>query len=745
MYISFSDTAQGRLGGAAQGIIPIQDADGTLLGGSAPSSPEAIERAVRRETKGLQNGMSKMEEHFERIMEAVERNTEQIATLAAHQTAREQAVVKSSPANEQQVGHFDMSSLSSHLARVNDLLEKHGENIEAMAKKQAETEDKLHSALQRLPGRENSTLVDMVQVSSHLDRIQTLMERNAANERSFTDAAPQTDFTPLTEKLSSMQEAVQQNSALIKELLEEGKKAGITPPAPPQPIVDLGPLAEHFISLKQALEQQSSHIQALVSFAAGDGDDGEAENIAGTRSAQNPPPLSRRPSEMVTKVLSALSEHMEQIYNAIEEGNMHAKTAGKREFGQLVEKMDGMTEAVRSLAQVQPLNERLDLLQKTLTQKIETPSDEFAPLEIKLGELLTHVEAMKALTQSSKDTLPRIINAQNSVRDAVNACKQTSSDKLDAVSSRLSGISTTAKQQQTRLGELVEAHRSLREAVVENGATSSSLDRFHEKLDLLAEHLESLREWAEFDSEQLKELVDAQKASTEAQEKLLEAKTSQTIDLGPLAGSLEAIRRATEENLAQMRALTNAKQQLAPSSEIDFTPLTERLNRINHGLQQQRESSSGTGDAKFIMSALSSHLSKIQAVTEVNAQHLKQHASRANTQSSALQDSVISTSNAIAALTSHTASQLDRSNERVEALKGQVRELMAGQRELIDVMRELATSITAQNKGSCDHIVVPPPRKVGRKIVGFVYDVKEGPVDIPLRGEGGVSRADPRR
>ncbi|KAK1076406.1 hypothetical protein LTR48_009084, partial [Friedmanniomyces endolithicus] len=87
MYISFSDTQENGLGGAAQGIIPVQDAQGNMKAGSGlPASPEVIGeqvgREMRRETRSVRNGITKMEEHFERMMEAVERNTAQVAVLA---------------------------------------------------------------------------------------------------------------------------------------------------------------------------------------------------------------------------------------------------------------------------------------------------------------------------------------------------------------------------------------------------------------------------------------------------------------------------------------------------------------------------------------------------------------------------------------------------------------------------------------------------------------------------------------
>ena len=46
---------------------------------------------------------------------------------------------------------------------------------------------------------------------------------------------------------------------------------------------------------------------------------------------------------------------------------------------------------------------------------------------------------------------------------------------------------------------------------------------------------------------------------------------------------------------------------------------------------------------------------------------------------------------------------------------------------MVEVVRELAREIQKGAAGAgCEHVVVPPPRKMGKKIVGFVYDAKDG-------------------
>jgi TolA-binding protein len=167
---------------------------------------------------------------------------------------------------------------------------------------------------------------------------------------------------------------------------------------------------------------------------------------------------------------------------------------------------------------------------------------------------------------------------------------------------------------------------------------------------------------------------------------------------------------------------------------LDFTPLTDRLNRIHTVLEKQAERqeshSEGIGDTKFIMNALTSHLSKIQGVTEQNAQHVKALHDKQSSTADRMHNAVVETSEQIQSLVQRNKEQ----EARIDSQNSQLRELMSGQREMVEVMRQLEKNVVAQNKGSCDHIVVPPPRKMGRKVVGFVYDAKEGHIDDRPRG-----------
>lgn len=237
MYISFSDTKESALGGAAQGIIPVQDAEGNLMGGSAPASPEV--REAREEAREVRHGVERLEEHHDKLVEAVERCTEQVAALAeaGSQQLQRDAVREGEGRGE---GYFDgMGQLSEQLGRLNDFLVKNSEHVQDVARRQAESEEKLRSTLDDFGAKQKNDYLDMSQLSSHLDRIQSLMEQTASQRNdSAKDLAPQQqqpmqiDFSPLTDRLGKVQDAVEQNSALIKALLDEGTGADSKPSTP---------------------------------------------------------------------------------------------------------------------------------------------------------------------------------------------------------------------------------------------------------------------------------------------------------------------------------------------------------------------------------------------------------------------------------------------------------------------------------------------------------------------------------
>jgi hypothetical protein len=675
MYISFSDASNEGIGGAAQGIIPVQDEYGNMLGGTAPASPTRLANEVRMEAQGVRTEVHKLEEYFEKMMAAVERNTERVADLADKRmhkprTSHDETLDALSQASgSADSGTVDMGVLAGHFVRMNDLLAKNSQHVESLAKKHHENEQKLSEALQALASKQ-APLVDVDRLSSHLDRIQAMMEasvqerKDSARDISEYQQRPlQIDWSPLTDRLQKVQEAVEQNSQLVKELLDEGT----TEPRPGTPFwgkdqsssSDLSPLTEHLQRIHEAVEKQSEHMKALVGFASSGGDDREGS------------------SSQAAISLAPLSEHLEQIYNAIEEGNKHSKQ----------------------------------------------------PTKLDLKPLSRHLEALHTNSAANVDSLNRLIESQDATREAIEA----NGGEIDftPMTEYLEAIKESSDAHTSATRELLASQQAVREAVENNGG----------EIDFtpMTEYLEAIQESSNTHTEAIRELLASQEAT----------RKESVVDFTPLNTHLNAVREATDRNSDHIKTLVDANKASAkptPNPSMDFTPLTDRLNRI-HGVleksaERQQAHSEGIGDAKFIMNALTSHLSKIQGVTDQNAQHIKALHDKQSSAGDKMQTAVSETSDQVQSLIQRNKEQ----EARIDAQNSQMRELMSGQREMVEVMRQLARSVVAQNKGSCDHVVVPPPRKMGRKVVGFVYDAKEGQVDDrPKAPERSMTSRPPER
>ena len=637
-----------------------------MLGGGAPASPQ-FAKELGSEARSVKTEVQKLEEYFEKMMAAVERNTEKVAELAekrprartSHDETLDALSLRSGSADSANV---DMGVLSGQFVRMNDLLAKNSQHVEQLAKQHYEHERRLSQTMDALVSQRNDGTLDMHRLSTHLDRIQTMMEASAAERKDSAKHLPeqqaqpiQIDFSPLTERLEKVVEAVEQNSTLVKALLDEGganSQPG-TPfwgkDQPTQP--DFMPLTQHLQRIHEAIEQQGEHMKALVKFAAGDAEDKEAGNVQ--------PNIS----------LAPLSEHLEQIYNAIDEGNKRAKKAPK----------------------------------------------------LDLEPLSTHLEVLRTHSESTLDSMNRLVESQDATRAAVEAnggeidftpmteyleaIRESSDAHTEATNKLLASQESTRKDTK----RLVESQKATREAVEANGG----------EIDFtpMVEYLDAIKESSETHTETVRELLASQEAT----------RKEMLVDFTPLKDHLSAVREATDRNSEHIRSLTESYQasaKAAESSNLDLTPLTERLNRIHTALERESERrGEGIGDARFIMNALTSHLSKIQGVTDQNAQHVKALREKQSSSGDKMHIAVSETSEQVRSLI-----ERNKDNEaNIAAQHSQMRELMSGQREMVEVMRQLAKSVVAQNKGACDHVVVPPPRKMGRKVVGFVYDAKEGP------------------
>ncbi len=672
MYISFSDAGDG-FGGAAQGIIPVQDADGNMLGGSAPASPLAKE--MKRETREVKNEVVKLEEHFEKMMAAVERNTEKVAELAEKdKTQRSMSDVVSFRVDSEDGGStrdsVDMGILSGvlsgHLVRMNELLGKNSQHMEDLTRKHYEHEQRLEKAIDGLGNGRRDDSLDLQRerdmgmlsgvLSGHLVRMNELMGQNSQHMENLTkkhyeheqrlekaiesmnNGAPREPGLDM-EQLSSHLDRIQ---SLMEASARERKDS--TRDSPQEPLqVDFSPLTARLEKVQQAVETNSELIRALLN----EGESKPETPFWGKEQAMQPD-------------FGPLMQRLKNIHEAIEQQSEHMKALVSFAGGE--QGTEGDANWVQSSVSLAPLSEHLEQI-------------------------------------------------YNAIEEGNKHAKESRSVDLSPLTQHLEGLREHSEKQTDHLEQLVASQSEVREAVEANGG----------EIDFtpLAELLDAIRESTESNAEVVKKLLESQEAT----------RKETTVDLTPLKAPLEAIRSATEKNAEHMQNMIQSQQtsaQKEKSPELDFSPMTDRLTRIQTILQKQADKgqNTGTGDAKFIMNALTSHLSRIQGVTDQNAQHVKSLREKHSAVQDKMHIAVAETSAQVRALVNRN----EANEARIEVQNSQMRELMAGQREMVDVLRQLGKSIVAQNKNACDHIVVPPPRKMGKKVVGFVYDAKEGGV-----------------
>ncbi|KAK6438070.1 hypothetical protein LTR95_005732 [Oleoguttula sp. CCFEE 5521] len=832
MYIQFNDA--GNVGGAPQGIIPVQDAKGHLLGGAA-GSPEAQLGQVRKETRSVRNELGVLENHFERMMEAVEKNTEQVAALAAGRRENDAAIVQAVKDNSTHAharngadGHDEPSELSGHLGRIGDLLARNQEYVETLSRRQYESEQKLRETLEESKTHKRADYLDMSQLSSHLDRIQQMMETQArerkGSAKGLNDGSSNVDFSPVTEHLEKVLGAVEGNSALMRKMLEARSEDDTVVKVSEAAHIDLGPLTSHLEKIHGAIEQQSSHTLALQDLTK------QNQRDAG-----------------VDQSRSLGTEHLKKILRAIETSNTHVKglatqsqsspsasalsfdtSSLKQKLGEYIEKLDQVSKgAWRN--DLTPLSTKLDtLIELQQHSKDHSPVQiDLSPLTQRLDDLLDAQHSVTSKQQKATTAMSlrfdKLIDGQQKAVDRGPFDIGLLSQRLDEILSMHRDAATDALS--AKVDQLIEAQPQATEQydsspvlekldclIAEMTKLRLSMDMkpllgrltsMHATSKKSADSIDRLAKIQQDPSHDSKhsnadlaplsghigDLHNATVQNGAALNKLLELHTPQNkrpvtppSDFSPLVEHLTALHSATKDNGAQLAAFVKAqsadqKAVVPACSAVDFTTLAERLSHIHNSLERQAEaarsgSPSGTGQAKFIMSALSSHLSKIQAVTEANASavhslretHLARESemhvyiSTTNDQIRMLREAqktaqmpvlqaVARTTEDVRSLAQHlrgvnktitdsraaSTTELKALGERSKTFEGvrdgQVNQVLRAQTEMVDSVRELAKALKEEKK-ECGHVVIPPPRKTGRKVVGFVYEGR------PERGGG---------
>lgn len=457
-----------------------------------------------------------------------------------------------------------------------------------------------------------------------------------------------------------------------------------------------------------------------------------------------------RLTEMNADSVSRLASRMGN--NQHDHGGYFDTSALAVHFGRMTDLLARNIEHMESMAQKQSEHEQ------RLTAALEDISTKRKEDRIDLAQLSAHLDRVNKTLDRSPT--PR--------KDSVRLAADDSRPSID-----FSPLVWRLEQMQ----HAIEQNNALTAQLLEERSTADAEARYKNQLDLLpiSESLEKIYGAVEKQNLHTNALLEilrddkddslqTAKANGETLDRILQAQMETKeavehnggdVDFEPVARHMDAIREVATENTEQIRILVECQKDHNQSKSIgrpeslnlDFSPMTDRLDRVHATLEKStshlQTQTPGTGDMKFLMSALASHLSKIQAVTDQNANAIKTVASnqahpnlapQVSSSNDRTHEAIRETNDRLQALTKAlTERELDappvgkvqdKLARHLEETSSQVQDLMAAQRETFDVVRELAMSIRRE-KRICDHIVTPPPRKVGRKILGYVYDGSE--------------------
>lgn len=494
MYIQFEEAS----GSVAQGIIPVQDARGNMLGGASSSSDQS-KRETRREIK---NEVGVLEERYEKMMKAVERNTEQIAALTETRANGDRKIVNGKSDDESdKTTQSGASENAGHLERITQMLEQTSAHIASLAKRQVEHEQEMREMIESQKARESSDHPDMGQLISHLDRIQRVVERSAHGRkdsaRDIRTSPPRIDLSPLTFWLEKVLGAVEQNSELIKEMLKDREESKET--SPQQVELDISPVSQRLDDLLDAQEarterDQEANAQMLQRL----------DKIAETQYKA----VERGPFDV-----SLLSQRLDEILSV----HRNAATVP------LTEKLDQLIEIQQQPMDISPVAHQLeDLVAETATMR---DAIDYAPLKESL-------EAIRTATEQNGEHLLSLLGThQTSAQDGRGL------QNLDTMVEHLEALRTTAEQNSASMTELLSSLATDQQAVTTSKGALSPFDEEEET------SVEPQRDGAGFGGSKF----------------IISALTSHLSKIQKVTDSnANAVRSARESTLALQRSMTGA-------------------------------------------------------------------------------------------------------------------------------------------------------------------------------------------
>jgi hypothetical protein len=450
MYIQFDDATRG----AVQGIIPVQDVQGNMLGGASGSSEQQSRSESRRETT---NGAGMLEERFEKMMEVVERNTEQISALTNARSGDEN--VPTTRPLETSSGKMESSGnseLSRNLDRISQLLEQNSAHVASLAQRQTENEQRMREMIEIQHAREITEQPDMGQLTSHLDRIQKLMERNAHGRkdsaRDIRTSPPRVDISPLTFWLEKVLNAVEQNSELIKELLrekEEPKQSSV-----PQHVdIDLSPLSQRLDDLLDAQEAKTTRDQEAHAQMNHRLDKMiEAQHKAVERGPFDVSLLSQRLDEILSVhrdvATAALADPLEAIRVASEQNTSHLealRATTEHNSDTMIELLESLAVGRQAVTESNKtaLTPFDDHASSALEYQQEGPG--IGDSKFLLSALTSHLSKIQAVTESNANAVRSTRESNQALqRSLTTAVSDTSTNIRDLQRNLTTAVSNTS-------------------------------------------------------------------------------------------------------------------------------------------------------------------------------------------------------------------------------------------------------------------------------------------------------------
>jgi hypothetical protein len=342
------------------------------------------------------------------------------------------------------------------------------------------------------------------------------------------------------------------------------------------------------------------------------------------------------------------------------------------------------------------------------------------------NDLSTHLAQTKALliAHSSHMEEMTLLQAEHEARmrtmlDSVPT--RRSSDFLD-----LSHLWTYLDRIQGTVEGLVGSPDSQRHEEVEKKAAVRHVD-----VDAVIERLDRLQAAVEENSAVVRRMLEEKSAVTlgevksesisvparkevahEGQSSVISSSVKQVDDIRNAVETIKpellAIREATTENSKQMRSFLKLQRKQDPSArptESDMRSLNDKVNSISASLFRRPEHESD----------LSTRINKLQSASDRTASFVEALTEQQATTLTSLEQ----TSSQIRTFIKSSQLSDVESKTKLDIANAEVKELGSGHREISAAVERLFRETREQS--CCGHVASPPPRKVGRKIVGYVY------------------------